>query len=310
MLHDNFTSPANALFPSMVVLAITNICEFECGHCYHPLYRQQSDFRHCNMSKDIFHKIADELGRFPGSALRFLAWGEPLLHPQIVEFMQYAHCVAPHNPLTLITNGYWLTPEISLSLMQAGLSLVEVSIDAVTAENYNKIRKSHHANALEHIEENIRLMLEKRNYFELKTRIVVSFILHPTEASAREFALFEAKWTGIADEIVKRPAHTFKGTITGTPLPSTRIPCYGLWHRCNINMLGQISVCYQDWENNNVIGDLRNPEITIANVWQGDAFNRLRENQCKGIFEGICSNCQDYNCHAWKNPYEKVVNRC
>lgn len=310
MLRYDFTSPANAQFPSMVVLAINNVCEFECVHCYHPFYRQQSGFRQYNMTVEIFHKIADELGRFPGSALRFLAWGEPLLHPQIVEFTQYAHRVAPHNPLTLITNGYWLSPDLSLSLMQAGLSLVEISIDAATSESYNQIRKSHHANGLERIEENIRQMLAKRICCDFKTRIVVSFILHPTEASAREFALFEAKWTGIVDEIVKRPAHTFKGTIAGTPLPTPRIPCYGLWHRCNINMLGQISVCYQDWENNDVIGDLRSPETTIAKVWQGEAFNRLRENQRKGIFEGICSNCQDYNCNAWNNPYEKVVERC
>ena len=288
MQQYNFTMPEEAIFPKMVVLAINNLCDFECVHCYYPHIKQPEYYRQ-DMEMAIFCKIADELKQYPHATLRFLAWGEPLLHPHLVEFIKYARQVGSKNPLALITNGYWLTPNLSFALMEAGLNLVEISIDAATTETYSQIRKSHYHDALKKIEDNVKTMINKRDKSGLFTRIVVSFILHPTKESAQEFALFQEKWTDIADEIVKRPAHTFKGIITGTPLPDYRVPCYGLWHRCNITPWGQVSVCYQDWESKYILGDLRDPDTTIRGIWQSEILCQLRKKQCQGIFEGIFS---------------------
>ena len=152
-MYSDFPSPKDTLFPNMVVISITNTCDFACTHCYYPRYVTQPGYRRHNMEEAIFRKIVDEMGSRPGSALRFIAWGEPLLHPKVVEFTYYAHQAASHNPLTLITNGYWLTPDCSRALMEAGLDLVEVSIDAATPETYQKVRVSRHLDAFSQVEQ-------------------------------------------------------------------------------------------------------------------------------------------------------------
>ena len=310
MKHD-FPLPEDALFPKMVVVSITNVCTYACTHCYYPRYVQQSEYRRHDMEMSVFCKIADELGQHPSSTLRFIAWGEPLLHPKAVEFTQYAHQAAPRNPLTLITNGYWLTPDHSRALMEAGLNLVEVSIDAATPETYHQVRVSRYSDAFLRVEQNVKEMVRQRNDSGFRTRIVVSFIVYPTRESEAEHALFEQKWGGVADEVIRRPVHTFKGSVpVNTPLPGPRPPCYGLWARCNINPWGQISVCYNDWENKYILGDLKDCSTTIASIWQGKTMARLRAGQCRGIFEGICAECRDFNPEAWNHPYEQVVGRC
>ena len=310
-MHCDFPSPEDALFPKMVVVSITNVCDFVCTHCYYPRYVKQPGYRRHNMEVAVFRKIVEEMGSHPGSTLRFIAWGEPLLHPQVAEFAHYARQAASRNPLTLITNGYWLTPDSSRALMEAGLDLVEVSIDAATPETYQKVRVSRHPDAFSQVEQNVNEMVRQRNKSGFRTRIVVSFIVYPTKESVAEYALFEQKWDSVADEVVKRPVHTFKGSVPViAPPPSPRPPCYGLWARCNINPWGQVNVCYNDWENEYILGDLRDSDTTIASIWQGPTLTQLRIGQCKGIFAGMCAECHDYNPDAWNRPYEQVVSRC
>ncbi|MBU1178969.1 radical SAM protein [Patescibacteria group bacterium] len=307
----DFPTPEGTMFPSMTVVSIINVCDFACTHCFYPQYVKQRGYSRHNMETAVFRKIADEMGQYPGSILRFIAWGEPLLHPKMIEFTQYANQVAPCSPISLITNGYWLKPDISKALMMVGLDLIEVSIDAATPETYSRIRVSKYLDAFSRVEQNVKEMVCQRNELGLKTRITVSFIVRPTKESVDEYAIFEQRWGGVADEIIKRKLHTFKGTVPAIAfLPSPRQPCYGLWTRCNINPWGQMSVCYNDWENKNVLGDLIDPGVTIAGVWQGTALARLRANQQKKIFTGICKTCKDYNADAWNHPYEQVVDRC
>jgi pyruvate-formate lyase-activating enzyme len=310
-MHCDSPSPEETPFPKMVVVSITNICDFACTHCYYPHYAKRPGYLRHTMEVGVFRRIADEMGAYPETALRFIAWGEPLLHPQAVELVHYARQAACRNPLTLITNGYWLTPDRSLALMDSGLDLVEISLDAATPETYRQVRASRHADAFSRVERNVREMVNRRNKSGFRTRIVVSYIVHPSVESVTEYGLFVEKWAGVADEIIKRPVHTFKGSVPAiAPLPSPRSPCHGLWARCNITPWGQASVCYNDWENRYILGDLRDPDATIASIWQGPTLTQLRAEQCRGTFTGMCAECRDYNPEAWNHPYEQVVSRC
>lgn len=305
-----FRTINNSIFPQMVVVSTTNACNYQCSHCYFYKYVASPDYTRHDIDTSVFRKIVDEMGHYPHSTLRFIAWGEPLLHPKMIDLMTIARRAAPANKITLITNGYVMNEAYSNALMKAGLNLVEVSIDAARPETYSKLRTSL-PNALNIVEENTQEMIKNRDKDKYSTRVVVSFILYPTIESEEEFKLFKEKWEGVADEIVCRPAHTFLGVVRDVaPLPQVRVPCYGLWARCNINPWGQISVCYNDWENKNIVGDLRDPNVTIAEVWQGQTLKKIRDGQCQGVFTGICEHCKDYNPNAWQAPYEVIVNRC
>ena len=44
-MHYDFPLPEDALFPKMVVVSITNICDFACMHYYHPHYAKLPGYR-------------------------------------------------------------------------------------------------------------------------------------------------------------------------------------------------------------------------------------------------------------------------
>lgn len=309
MTYD-FPTLESAHFPLMVVVSLTNVCHYRCAHCFYPTYTKHPSFKRHDIEFNVFQKIAIEIGQYPHSNLRILAWGEPLFHPRIVDFVQLARNVMPRNKITLITNGQLLTSALSLALMNAGLDLIEISIDAATVDTYRKVRVSIDPSAFSVVKKNVEKMVNQRNLLNLDTKIVVSFIVWPNDESEEEFKLFQEKWSGKVDDVVKRPLHTFKGINQTRPLPQPRQPCYGLWARCNINPYGQIAVCYNDWERENILGDLNDPKLSIADVWQGHHLTKLRADQRQSVFHGCCSDCRDYNPYAWENPYEKVINRC
>jgi pyruvate-formate lyase-activating enzyme len=303
--------PKNLLeFPSMTVVSLTNLCTHECTHCQHHLYKNQPNFKKYEMKQKVFRKIIDEAAKHTEALIRLSAWGEPCLHSKIVEFTMYA---SKRVKTVLITNGYVLNNRLSLELMKVGLYLVEISIDAANIDTYRRVRHSNDQNAFYTVIENTKDMIKQRNHHKLKTKIVVSYVTFPNEESEKEFISFKEMWGGLADDIVKRRLHSFCGAIDPSliKLPPNRLPCYGLWGRCNINPWGKIVICYNQWEENeNVLADLNNPDVSIASIWQGTEMKILRQNQLKGIFTGPCANCNDYNPYAWEHPFEEVVGRC
>lgn len=307
----SFSDAEAARFPKMVVLAIGNRCDYQCPHCAHPSYRTGADYQPQDLDAAVFTRIVTEMGRYPWSALRLIAWGEPLLHPRLVDFVAEARRLAPRNPITFITNGHALGPARSMALMRAGLDLIEISIDAASPEHYRRVRPNRDPRAFERVEANVQAMLEQRQAYQLGTRIVVSFIRWPTPASAAELTRFRARWTGRADEVVERPLHSFMGTVPlAAPPPMPRRPCYALWARFAINPWGEASVCYNDWTRRDLLGDLHDPAVTIAGLWRGPVLEQRRREQCGGCFSGVCAGCRDFNPGAWERPYEEVIGRC
>ncbi|MEJ2405625.1 MAG: radical SAM/SPASM domain-containing protein [Candidatus Thiodiazotropha sp.] len=309
----DFPSQHAAQFPNIVVVAVNNRCNFSCVHCYYHKYVRTSEYRPHDLDAEVFERIVSEMGQYPWSVLRLIGWGEPLRHPHLLDFVALAHQVAPRNPITLITNGYDLSSENSLALMESGLDLVEISIDAASAGYYEHVRPSHDPNAFSRVETNVEAMISQRNAHGFSTRVAVSFILWPNQESKVELNQFRHRWANLADEVIVRPLHSFIGTVTSVASYNTstnRPPCYALWGRFAINPWGEASVCYNDWSRHDLLGDLHDPQVTIADIWRGPILEQLRRQQCAGRFTGICEKCQDHNPGSWEHPYEKVVSRC
>jgi len=303
-----------SLFPSMVVVSVNNVCNYKCIHCYYPEYSKNPEYEKRYLSSEIFMKIAREISMFSESTLRLIAWGEPLLHPEIETFINIMRSEAPRNKVTLITNGSLLTADRAMAIMEGGLDLIEISTDAFREESYAQKRCSNIHNAFDKLEKNITTMVALRDKHEFNTKIVLSYILWPDGESQKELESFCNKWRHIVDDIAIRPLHTFMESIEVPADGITndfddRPPCYSLWGRCHINPWGEISVCYNDWDRKNVLANYESENVSIAAVWQSIAIKELRDGQVRGRFSGCCTNCKDFNPNAWDNPYENLIER-
>jgi len=86
--------PGAEQFPLMVVISIIYPCNFGCPMC--PYTDSNSELRRFYhehqadlMPVPLWQKMADECGEY-GAWMRCTGGGEPFLHPQMVEMVEYA----------------------------------------------------------------------------------------------------------------------------------------------------------------------------------------------------------------------------
>jgi MoaA/NifB/PqqE/SkfB family radical SAM enzyme len=113
----------------------TTLCNLACRTCV----RNAWDEPMGHMAPEIYERLMTGLGRVPSlQKVAFWGFGEPLLHPNIVEMVAQAHALGARTEL--ITNGLLLNPDMAHRLIDAGLDTVVVSVDGVSDQAYADVR--------------------------------------------------------------------------------------------------------------------------------------------------------------------------
>ncbi len=290
----------------MVQLTITNVCDMACTQCAHPVYRREEGYKPSFMDMDLYHKITEEMKNHPWSVLRIFGWGEPLLHPHLAEMIAEAKARGIEST-NLITNGLKLDQDISTKLVRSGLDVLEISLDAATPQTYALIRGSERNHQI--VAENIRRYVQIRDDLKGWTYVTVSIINQPK--AAHEIEDFRRAWQGIADDVIVRTFHDFQGYALdgGTITLPPRHPCRCLWSRFNVNSEGLVNICFNDWHNKDVLGDLKDPAASIAQIWTSPRYEEYRASHLDGKPKGICGKCRDWIGASWSTPYETLITR-
>ena len=123
----------------------------------------------------------------------------------------------------MVTNGTLLTPKRRESLMQSGLTKLFVSLDAVTAETYNKQRLSGQFNK---VVANVLAFIKERNELGQQFPLVrVSFLKN--QINIHEEAEFTQFWTGKADLIAFQKMNEVPDKDTGLTIADVDMPTKG-----------------------------------------------------------------------------------
>ncbi|MDY0296494.1 MAG: SPASM domain-containing protein [Acidobacteriota bacterium] len=88
---------------------------------------------------DAFKRLMDEVGP-ELIRLDFFNYGDPFMHPQAVDMIEYVKSSYPHVYLYTSTNGLMLTPEKTARLVASGMDEITFSVDGADAETYVKYR--------------------------------------------------------------------------------------------------------------------------------------------------------------------------
>ncbi|WP_456368559.1 radical SAM protein [Geoglobus sp.] len=112
-----------------MLLSVTLRCNLGCQHCY---VRQRNIF----MDSQTFTSAVDQFHEIGGLKL-MVSGGEPLLHPRIWDFLEYAR-QKPFR-VVLLTNGYLVNREKANRLSEL-VDEVQVSLDGL--EGHRKLRGS------------------------------------------------------------------------------------------------------------------------------------------------------------------------
>lgn len=117
-----------------VILSLESACNLHCIQCDIWRTRKVVLKTTLDQKKQIIHQLIDWLGPF---TLNFFA-GEPLMHPQIFDLLEYC---SQHGVKTVVTtNGTILTDQMVRRLIEARLTAMFVSLDGTTAQTHDYIR--------------------------------------------------------------------------------------------------------------------------------------------------------------------------
>lgn len=315
--------PGAEEFPLQIIISIIYPCNLGCPFC--PYTDGNSEIRKFYHEQGgdlippaLFRKIAEEAAPYK-AFLRCTGGGEPLLHPELINLIEYTKKLG--SRLWLNTNGTLLGPHTPKTqrnlerLLECETDLIEFSVDAGDAQTYSHTRPPRRGEGSpqrwERLVRAIRYGLEYRQKIKSKTRIVCSIIMDEIMRGKIDAALeFWLNDVGV-DEVIKRKYLTWDQNTTldftkaFDPVLYSRIyeddfeipPCVWPFERMNVDTLGRISLCGQDisFTTSGQFPNLNHS--TIKEIWQGETFRQYRQMHLSGKGDQIAPCC---NCSAWK----------
>ena len=292
-------------FPMMVVISFVYPCNAECPNCPYTNSNIREEYRDKPFMDEItFKKIADECGKH-GAWIRISGGGEPMLHPQAIELIEYAKKVGAK--IGLITNGSKFNETNSLRIVKAKVDMVEFSVDAADSETYAWARKGLNWGGLL---DNVNQMVRLRNQIDSPTKIIASGI----NQNGVDIDLVEKFWRPLVDNFQKRKYLTWSfndPSNSADPLPYLEpldnTPCPFIFERLNIDSRGRIMLCGYDISATTNMGNIH--KQSIQEVWNGKEFNFYRKKHLekKGNEIEMCKKCPDWKYRSWNHNYWKVV---
>lgn len=317
-----FQSPEAQEFPPMIILENTTVCNLRCVHCPQSQgYPERPDYHAVYMEWDVYTKAIDEIAENAITLLRFSPAGEALIHPQLLDQVAYAKAKRI-SPVNLTTNGLTLdNPAIENGkripgktilerLLELGIDIIDISVDAATREKYEKIRVGSNYHR---VWSNIHRLLCLREKKKAPTKLMLSIIDQPE--SHDEVEQFVTYWTPLVDRVIVRPYLENLGLTP--PKPGTvveqlqgikRWPCPQFWKRVTISPDGSIRFCVVDWLDKSVLGHIRTH--SIKELWHGAEYERLRGCHIGGKYgeaHSICGPCTDWMGMRWEWGFEVAV---
>jgi MoaA/NifB/PqqE/SkfB family radical SAM enzyme len=300
-------------FPSQLLVDVTEHCNLACIHCPHVTFKKSEHYSGAKIDPDLNIKLVDEaklFGQGITQYIRYTSNGEPLIHPQIYDMLEYA-VKNSGTKVTLTTNGTLLNEKNIEKLLNTGIDLVDVSIDAFTKETYSKVRVNGDlsitaGNTVNLINENIAR--------KAKSKIVVSYVESPENAN--ETSDFEKFWKDKgADFVVIRRLHSCSGAKEDLAEQrrndnnsQIRKPCLYPWERIVLNPKGFLDFCPSDWVEGSKIIEYKN--TSIRETWNSEFYKKLRQAHLNNEFSNhkFCGQCPDWIATRWPDEGRSYAN--
>ncbi|MFA4991089.1 MAG: radical SAM protein [Candidatus Omnitrophota bacterium] len=282
-------------FPYLVDVELTNHCNLKCVFCAQMAMKREKGF----MSEETFRKVADECSLYK-APLRFIRWGEPFLHPKVMDFCGYAKSkgLAVH----VTNNGLAIREQHMRALVEFEVDSIIFSMQGATKEEYEKMRD---APRYDELKGNIETLIKIRGGKE-KPFIHISSTM--TNETRSEIDAFAAYWGNIVDSvgvgktsfsrlsesqvsslerIKKYEAYKKQETIK-----KCYRPCSEVYQRLSVDWDGKVTCCNGDFDNFMTVGDMKGS--TLFDIWNNSAkLKAFRDLLDKNRREGLalCGTC-------------------
>lgn len=273
-------------YPLHVDIELSSLCNLRCPMCYTITEEFKKKVNARLMDYDLFTKVIDECAEGGVYSIRLSLRGESFLHPRIVDCVRYAKQKGIKEVSTL-TNGLRLDEEMFKQVMEAGMDWITISFDGL-GETYEQIRRpAKYERAVEKIVNYAKI---KKEAGRIKPVIKVQSILPAIQDNPK---VFYDVFAPITDMVSANPLIDYlQNDDKDTILYEENFSCPQLYQRLVIGADGQVVMCSNDEDNDQVVGDAN--KQSIHEIWHGDELQkaRLSHKLHRGVEAyAVCAKC-------------------
>lgn len=290
--------------PFNISVEPTTTCNLACPEC--PSGLKSFSRPTGNLQAHFYRKTIDQLSD-KLLYLYFYFQGEPYLHPDFLDLVQYA--VSKNIYTVTSTNGHFLTEKKARETVASGLDRILISIDGTTQEVYQQYRVG---GSLRKVIEGAKNLVQARKDAGADTpHIIFQFlVVKPNEHQVENVKKLAAE-IGV-DEVVLKTAQIYDYQQGHELIPTIgkysryarqadgryKIKnellnhCWKLWHSCVITWDGRLVPCCFDKDAAHQLGDLNRQ--SLMEIWRGSEYRRFREKILSSRSEiDMCTNCSE-----------------
>lgn len=290
--------------PISVSFEPTTSCNLRCPECPSGL---RSFTRPTGMLQaELYQKVLDEIAPRL-TYLIFYFQGEPYLHKQFLELVQYASKKGIYSATS--TNGHYLNETNCRKTIESGLDRLIISIDGTTQDVYQQYRIGGKLDKV--IEGTKNMVAMKKTMQSSKPHIIFQFLVVQPNEHQIDDVYNLAKELGV-DEVRLKTAQVYEYE-KGNDLIPTKDKysryykksdgtwgiknellnhCWKLWQGCVITWDGLVVPCCFDKDAEHRMGDLKTDNF--KHIWRAKPYQNFRASVLKARSEvEMCKNCTE-----------------
>lgn len=285
-------------YPSHLELELNYSCNLRCPMCTwstETTVEKKEDW----FTFEDYKKLIKEAVSKGTKSIRLCYINEPLIRQDIDQFIKYASDVGILD-IIITTNGTLLTKEMSKKLIESGLTKINLSLDAITEETYEKIRVG---GDLKTTVKNIHDFMEIRKNMKLKLpKLRLSFVR--SKINDHEYEQFIDYWKDKVDSLgaqtlldpfgdgkFKNSAKKDEIALKNTKPPPKKFYCPEPFKRMTLRGNGDVLGCCSFYAVDLVMGNWK--KESLDEIWNGEKMKKLREMHKNGDYSKnpACKSC-------------------
>jgi MoaA/NifB/PqqE/SkfB family radical SAM enzyme len=288
-------------FPRYIDIELTNSCNFHCLMCS---VGTNTTVREKGFMKDeIYYKILNEINEYK-TPIRFVRWGEALLHPKLIDYIKAAKKMGIMCHLN--TNGSLLDEDKIEELIEIQLDSIKFSFQGIDRETYGEMRNVDFFDDLITI---VRHFYRKRGRRPYPYIHVATTITYEKQEDVEEFKDFLKDFTDLVTvgrtilehldtdkvRLGDEDKKTLKSLKELESVVEKRLKCCDeVFDKLSINWDGKVTACCRDYDNKTIVGDLN--KSTLIKARNSEVINSYRGLLVERKYNSIeqCKNCYDF----------------
>ena len=266
----NFYEDSHLLpdFPIYLILEPVSACNLRCPFCHQVDEKFTTNKQMMGMMKlELFKKIIDEASNSGTESITLTCRGEPTLHPQLGEMLEY--CSGKFIELKMNTNATKLNEKLIHQILKSGMTDLVFSVDSYYKEEFESLRVKA---VFEEVVENIKKFKEIRDK-DYPNSSCVTRASGVQVSEKQDPQKFEEFWKQYVDFVVMvRMLNRWDIYNNSTDIAGTS-PCHYLGRSLSIYFDGSVIPCDLDYEAKLVLGTIN--DSSINEVWGSEKYKKM-----------------------------------